>query len=303
MTALKSRALLNESVGAGYVERNWPPALAASGAWPLASLRQSFLNGSLTRLLDPDATLRAKIVEFVERGDFGLASGRQPDGGGAYGRTWFNEPVPAEEITFESGVFLLRKDKAAALKAGVGAGPGTGTKPGAGTGLEPGSETEPGAGARLGAGPESGTGSRPESFPAPSPEPGVGPAPGWGFGSGSASGVGPAPEPGAGPAPTPGLGATPAPEPGATAGRDSEPKSALPPGAAAARTIRVSGDVPPEVWNRLGRTLLPKLRGGAELTLGVEFSATVEGDRADGLVADLKQILDDLGLSERVDVR
>ena len=59
VTALKSHALLNDSVGAGYVERNWPPALAASGAWPLASLRQSFLNGSLTRLLDPDATLRS----------------------------------------------------------------------------------------------------------------------------------------------------------------------------------------------------------------------------------------------------
>ena len=259
MTALKSQALLNESVGAGYVERNWPPALAASGAWPLASLRQSFLNGSLTRLLDPDATLRAKIVEFVGRGDFGLASGRQPDGDGAWGRTWFNEPVPAEEITFESGVFLLRKDKAAALKVEVGAG----TKPGA----------------------EAGTG--PEPFPDPSPEPGVGLAP--------EPGVGSAPEPGTEPAPAPGLGVT--------AGQDSEPGSAPPSSAAAARTIRVSGDVPPEVWNRLGRTLLPKLRSGTELTLGVEFSATVEGDRADGLVADLKQILADLGLSERVDIR
>ena len=237
VTALKSQALLNESVGAGYVERNWPPALAAAGAWPLASLRQSFLNGSLTRLLDPDATLRAKIVEFVERGDFGLASGRQPGGDGAYGRTWFNEPVPAEEITFESGVFLLRKDRAAALGAKPGA------EPGAGTGLEPG--------------------------------------------------------PGTGPTPEPGL----RPEPGSEPGSRPEPVSAPPPGAAAARTIRLSGDVPPEVWNRLGRTLLPKLRGGAELKLGVQFSATVEGDRADGLVADLKQILDDLGLSERVDVR
>ena len=336
VTALKSQALLNESVGAGYVERNWPPALAASGAWPLASLRQSFLNGSLTRLLDPDATLRAKIVEFVERGDFGLASGRhpdgdgayghrvlrpyelqsgrQPDGGGAYGRTWFNEPVPAEEITFDSGVFLLRKDKAAALGAGVGtgtkpeagsgleSGAGTGTGQGvgvgvglgAGAGLEPGSETEPGAGVGLGAGP--GTGSRPEPFPDPSLGPGAGPA--------SISRVGRAPESGAGPASTPGLGTTPAPGPGATAGQDSEPKSAPPTGgAAAARTIRLSGDVPPEVWNRLGRTLLPKLRSGAELKLGVRFSATVEGDRADGLVADLKQILDDLGLSERVDIR
>ena len=65
ITALKSQALLNESVGAGYIERNWPPAFKDSGAWPMASLRQSFLNGSLTRLLDPDTILRGKIVEFV----------------------------------------------------------------------------------------------------------------------------------------------------------------------------------------------------------------------------------------------
>src|SRR5262249_18467884 len=31
IAALKSEALLNESVGAGYVERNWPPALKESG--------------------------------------------------------------------------------------------------------------------------------------------------------------------------------------------------------------------------------------------------------------------------------
>ena len=29
---------------------------------------------SLTRLVDPDATLKSKIVEFVTRGDFGLVS-------------------------------------------------------------------------------------------------------------------------------------------------------------------------------------------------------------------------------------
>ena len=36
ITALKSQALLNESVGAGYIERNWPPALRipAPGPWP-----------------------------------------------------------------------------------------------------------------------------------------------------------------------------------------------------------------------------------------------------------------------------
>ena len=80
IAALKSEALLNESVGAGYIQRNWPPALRESGAWPLSSLRQSFLNGSLTRLVDPDAILRGKITEFVMGGEFGLASGRQPDG-------------------------------------------------------------------------------------------------------------------------------------------------------------------------------------------------------------------------------
>src|SRR5690606_3606361 len=61
--ALKAEALLNESVGAGYVDRNWPPAFRENGAWPLASLRQSFLNGALTRLLDPDEVLRTKIVD------------------------------------------------------------------------------------------------------------------------------------------------------------------------------------------------------------------------------------------------
>jgi hypothetical protein len=53
-----------------------PPALKQSGAWLLASLRQSFLNGSLTRLIDPDSILRNKIVEFVGKGDLGLASGK-----------------------------------------------------------------------------------------------------------------------------------------------------------------------------------------------------------------------------------
>jgi hypothetical protein len=80
ITALKSKALLNESVGVGYIDGNWPPALKESGTWPVASLRQSFLNGALTRLLDPDTVLRNEIAEFVGKGDFGLASGQKPDG-------------------------------------------------------------------------------------------------------------------------------------------------------------------------------------------------------------------------------
>lgn len=36
VAALKSEALLNEPAGAGYIDRNRPPALRKSGAWPLA---------------------------------------------------------------------------------------------------------------------------------------------------------------------------------------------------------------------------------------------------------------------------
>ena len=114
MAALKSNGLLNDSVGAGYIERNWPPALKDAGAWPLTSLRQSFLNGALTRLPDADTILRHKIIEFVERGDFGLASGQKPDG--TYERVWYAEPLGPEEVSFEANVFLLLKAKALKTK-------------------------------------------------------------------------------------------------------------------------------------------------------------------------------------------
>ncbi len=114
IAALKSQGLLNESVGAGYIERNWPPALKDSGAWPLSSLRQRFLDGSLTRLLDPDTVLRGKIIEFVGRGDFGLASGARSDG--TYDRVWYAELIAPEGVAFESDVFLLMKAKAKDFK-------------------------------------------------------------------------------------------------------------------------------------------------------------------------------------------
>jgi len=121
IAALKSQALLNDSVGAGYLERNWPPALKESGAWPLKGLRQCFLNGSLTRLLDPDSVLRSKITEFVVKGEFGLASGLNPDG--SFQRLWFHELMGTEEVAFEDGVFLLTKTKAAQLRKAPKPGP------------------------------------------------------------------------------------------------------------------------------------------------------------------------------------
>ena len=55
VAALKAEALLNESAAAGYIERHWPPAFKDSGAWPLASLRQSFLNGARRASSTPTA--------------------------------------------------------------------------------------------------------------------------------------------------------------------------------------------------------------------------------------------------------
>ena len=115
LIALKSHELLNDSARwSGYGElqrgrrRSRPPA---HGRWRASG--RSFLNGFAHPAAGP-----GRHVSREDRrvrgpgGDFGLASGRQPDGG--YGRTWFGEPVPAEEIAFDSGVFLFRKDRAAA---------------------------------------------------------------------------------------------------------------------------------------------------------------------------------------------
>lgn len=115
IAALKSEGLLSEGVGVGYLNNHWPEALKDKGEWPLVSLRQSFVNGVLTRLLDPDTILRRKIVEFVEKGEFGLASGQNQDA--TYVRLWYAEPVGVEEVTFDANVFLLTKAKAKALKS------------------------------------------------------------------------------------------------------------------------------------------------------------------------------------------
>ncbi len=223
LSALKSVALLNESIGAGYLDRNWPPTLKEAGAWPLTSLRQSFLDGSLTRLIDPDAILRAKIVEFVTHGDFGLASGRRTDG--TYERVWYHDLVAPEEVAFESGVYLLRKATAETLQRG---------------GETPQPASEP-------------------VVPQPSPE------------------AHPWPEP------------RPEPRP--------EPQPVLQP-----RTIHLTGTIPPEVWNRLGTRILPKLRTGTDLRVGVDFSVTINADLAESLVADLQQALHELGLADAVRV-
>ncbi len=225
ITALKSQALLSETVSAGHIERNWPPALKEIGTWPLASLRQSFLNGSLTRLLDPDSTLRSKMVEFVQKGEFGLAYGQKPDG--SFERVLYGETIDPAEVAFEAGVFLLLKSKAQSLKAAV--------QSPAGESLCQITIPEPGPG--LGQWPPSGLETQPEEQPF-----------------------------------------------------------------TARRTFSIRGQIPPEIWNRLGIKILPKLRSGSELKIGIEFSVTVETSIAQSFFNELKQILEDLNLSDRVQI-
>jgi hypothetical protein len=54
------------------------------------------------------------------------------------------------------------------------------------------------------------------------------------------------------------------------------------------------------MWNRLGTKLLPKLKSGTELRVGVEFVVKVDGPSAAHLESDLRQIVDDLGLAASV---
>lgn len=118
VAALKAESLLSESVGAAYLERSWPPALKPGGLWPLRNLRQGFLDGSLIRLLDPEEVLHRQIAAFVERGEFGFASGIAPSG--APERLWFGagDPLPAAEITFGDGTYLVTKARAEACRVG-----------------------------------------------------------------------------------------------------------------------------------------------------------------------------------------
>ncbi len=227
IAALKSQALLNEQVGAGYIERSWPQPFRENGAWPLASLRKCFLDGSLTRLIDPDEVLRRKIPEFVQAGDFGLASGRRADG--TYSRVWFREPVGSAEVCFEPDVFLLTKAAAAVATDRA--------------------EVPEGKESR---------GERPNDELVLQPPP---------------------------------SGAT-AQSPVAETDQPAVTTEAGP-----RKAITVRGSIPPEVWNRLGTKLIPKLRTACnDLSVTIQFSGTSSSDTAT-LTAELRQALTDLGLT------
>ena len=104
IAALKSDGLLNESVGAGYIDRHWPPAFKDAGIWPLTSLRQSFLNGSLTRLIDPDGVL-ASSDSRIRRARRLWPSFRETVTEANMNGFGLPNPIGAEEVAFEAKVF------------------------------------------------------------------------------------------------------------------------------------------------------------------------------------------------------
>lgn len=163
----------------------------------------------------PTPNLRAKIPEFVARGDFGLASGLQA--GGRYTRLWLEEPLPVDEVAFDADVYLLLKSKAKELRTQAQASDQSGQP------------------------------------------------------------VAVEPEPIA-----------------------SEPEKPSPPARAVKRTLRVSGSIPPEVWNRLGTTLIPKLRSGSALRIGLDCSVELDADHLSTVQAELRQLLQDMQLADSV---
>lgn len=64
--------------------------------------------------------------------------------------------------------------------------------------------------------------------------------------------------------------------------------------------IRLSGEVPPEQWNRLGTKLIPKLRATNNLHVEIVLSGSASAASARALVSELTQILDELGLQSKL---
>jgi hypothetical protein len=56
------------------------------------------------------------------------------------------------------------------------------------------------------------------------------------------------------------------------------------------------------VWNRLGTKLLPKLRSGDDLKIGIDFSVTFKAEVAQSMEAEMRQALQDLGLQDKVHI-
>lgn len=58
--------------------------------------------------------------------------------------------------------------------------------------------------------------------------------------------------------------------------------------------------IPPEIWNRVGNKLIPKLRTGEGLEVSVGLTVTVARSQRGHFLVEVRQILSDLGLVDKV---
>jgi hypothetical protein len=99
--------------------------------------------------------------------------------------------------------------------------------------------------------------------------------------------------------PVPPSGPEPAPpEPPAT------PESPRPDslGTGAQVIVSIAGSIPPEQWNRLGTRLIPKMRAAGTVTATIRLEIKVDKSRASALSTELRQFVDETGLSASVRV-
>jgi hypothetical protein len=75
------------------------------------------------------------------------------------------------------------------------------------------------------------------------------------------------------------------------------------PTSTAKQRLHIVGDIPSEVWNRLGTRLIPKLKIGGNLRVSFDFALELDSRDAQHVIADLQQTLSDLGLSDALKIR
>ena len=64
--------------------------------------------------------------------------------------------------------------------------------------------------------------------------------------------------------------------------------------------MRVKGPLPVELWNRFGSKIVPKLRSAENLQASVELTVEVTPDGVASLESELRQLLRDLELHEKI---
>jgi hypothetical protein len=105
--------LEEEGVSPSFLARNWPPALKE---WSTKSIKDMFYaSPQFPRLTNPE-TLKKTITEGVSKGFFGYAE-KAPDG--SYANLRFGELTFESDIEISDDVYLLSKDLAEPIKAGM----------------------------------------------------------------------------------------------------------------------------------------------------------------------------------------